>query len=417
MNVSPTPEQRRWVEIAESVAKNFVEEPRSYDEAASFPLRNYDQLRQAGLLKLAVPRAYGGEGEPSGNAHLTCYLVTEAVSRVCPTMGWNLIIHYHQCGAVARLGNQEQKKRILSDVADGAVMGSLGSEVNHQQVKAASVDRKLVFAADMRPTEGGFLCSASKHFCSNGPIADYLMYWSIAPGAEGMADGLTLSVVTKGSKGLTFIENGWDEMIGLRGTVSWSAKMEDVFVPWKNVLGQPGDFIQKDPYTLELSQSFHLLGSAQGAFDYILKVLRDRPFLQKEEGLMVIVGEMAASLQAARGSCMLANHLWEEERFGDAAAASLLAQHTAREAALTISTKGFDLVGTRALLKTAPLERVWRDIRTATLHTRHSQLIKLAADAVVAGEFAPKQKYGRKLDQPKIWTDFGLTPDAAEQAA
>jgi hypothetical protein len=34
------------------------------------------------------------------------------------------------------------------------------------------------------------------------PITDYLLYWSIAPGANAATDGLTLSVVTKNSPGL-----------------------------------------------------------------------------------------------------------------------------------------------------------------------------------------------------------------------
>ena len=95
---------------------------------------------------------------------------------------------------------QEQKRRILGDVAkNGVLMGSLGSEVNHQE-SVASKDTKtrLFFHAGMEPVEGGFLANASKHFCSNGPVAKYLLYWSIAPGAETSRDGLTLSIVEAG---------------------------------------------------------------------------------------------------------------------------------------------------------------------------------------------------------------------------
>ncbi len=77
-----------------------------------------------GLLNLAVPKEFGGSGALTGNAHLTAYLVTEEISRACSATGWDLIIHYHQCGAVARLGNEEQKRRILGDVVQGAIMGS-----------------------------------------------------------------------------------------------------------------------------------------------------------------------------------------------------------------------------------------------------------------------------------------------------
>lgn len=414
-----TSEQRKWVAAAEGVAAKIAGRSRAFDEAATFPHENFELLRQAGLLRLAVPKACGGEGPETGNAHLGCYLVAEAISRACTTTGWDLIIHYHQCGAVARLGNEDQRRRILGDVArNGALMGSLGSEINIQQQTASkNTETRLIFQADMVPTEGGFLASAKKGFCSNGPVADYLLYWSVAPGTKSGGEGLTLSVVTKDSPGLTFVEGGWDEVMGLRGTISWGATMENVFIPWKNVLGEPGDFVQKDPYTLELSQSFQLLGAAQGALDFVLSTLRDRPFLRKEEGLMVLVGELSAAVQASRGSCFYANALWEEEKFSDAALASLMAHHTARETALLVVGKAFDIVGTRGLLKTNPLDLIWRDVRAASLHTRGSQLLKLVADAEVDEVYAPKQKYGAKLERPTTWRDLGLGETRVVEAA
>jgi alkylation response protein AidB-like acyl-CoA dehydrogenase len=412
-----TDEQQRWLDVANDVAEKIKGSDRAFDAAAQFTDENMALIRKAGLLKLAVPKAYGGEAPESGNAHLGCYVVTEAISRACSTTGWNLIIHYHQCGAVARLGNDEQKQRILGDVVqNGVLMGSLGSEINHQE-SLASKDTKtrLFFNAGMQPVDGGFLASGSKHFCSNGPVAKYLLYWSIAPGAETSRDGLTLSIVEAGSEGLTFTENGWDKIIGLRGTVSWSATLKDVFIPWKNVLGEPADFVTKDPYTLELSQAFHLLGSARGAFDCVLDTMRKRPFLRNEDGLMVEVGHMAASIQAAAGSAMLATRLWEARKWGDAALASLSAHHTARETALAVATKAFDIIGTRALLSTMPLEMFWRDIRAASLHTRDSQLIRLVADATVDGRYAPKQKYG-DIGPTRTWAQLGLGPDATAKA-
>ncbi|MGE0806827.1 MAG: acyl-CoA dehydrogenase family protein [Burkholderiaceae bacterium] len=419
MSVQLTHEQEKWLGIAESLAADFAKDSRDFDERAEFPHRNFARLREAGLLGIAVPKEYGGAGTETGNAHLTAYLVTEAVSRACSSTGWDLIIHYHQCGAVARLGNDEQKRRILGDVArNGAIMGSLGSEVNHQQQGAAPKDseRRLVFQGDMVPTDGGFIANAGKHFCSNGPVADYLLYWSIAPGTSSSREGLTLSIVTKGSPGLSFVNNGWEDMIGLRSSVSWSAALKDVFIPWSNVLGEPGDFITKDPYTLELSQAFHLLGAAQGVYDFVIKTMRERAFLQNEEGYMVTVGEMSCELQAARASCHYASGLWDRKQFGEAAIASLRAHHTARETALHLATKAFDLIGTRALLKSAPLERFWRDIRTASLHTRDSQLVRLIADGVVDGRYSPKQKYG-ELSEPRTWESLGLTRPAASKAA
>ncbi len=410
-----TAEQQAIVDTAKAVGEEFKTTSRQFDAEARFPFDHFERLRETGLLKVAVPKEYGGSGTPEGNPHVLAYLVTEAISRGCSTTGWNLIIHYHNCGNIARHGSHEQKTRILGDVAArGAIFGSIGSEVNHRQRAAAkNTARKLVFQAEMKPVSGGFITSGSKHFCSNAPVADYLMYWSIAPGTHSHGEGLVMSVVTKGSPGLTFSEHAWDKVSGLRGSVSWSAELKDVFIPWSNVLGQPGDYIHKDPYTLELSQAFHLIGAAQGAFDYILGMLRDRPFLQDEAGLMVLVGDLSSQLQAARGSAFYANALWEQKQFGEAALASLYTHHTAREMALTLVSKAYDIVGTRALFSTDPLDLISRDVRTASLHTRDSQLLELAANGTLQGDFAPKQKYGALSEKAKTWSELGLQPDLA----
>ncbi len=115
-------------------------------------------------------------------------------------------------------------------------------------------------------------------------------------------------------------------------------------------------------------------------------------------------------VQAARGSCLVANALWEEERFGEAALASLRAHHTARETAIHVATGGLpDIVGTRALFKSAPLERasgVTCGLHLC-IHVLHS-FLRLVADADVDGQYAPKQKYGALVEKPKTWADLGL---------
>jgi hypothetical protein len=78
-----------------------------------------------------------------------------------------------------------------------------------------------------------------------------------------------------------------------------------------------------------------------------------------------------------------------------------------------VATKAFDLIGTRALMNTNPLEMFWRDIRAASLHTRDSQLVRLLADAVIDGDYQPKQKYG-DVGGAKTWAELGLAPKAAE---
>ena len=62
------------------------------------------------------------------------------------------------------------------------------------------------------------------------------------------------------------------------------------------------------------------------------------------------------------------------------------ALHSAKTSALMITTGAFDVIGVRALFKFNPLERNWRDVRTVTLHTRESQLMRLLAEGEIGFE-------------------------------
>jgi alkylation response protein AidB-like acyl-CoA dehydrogenase len=413
MDFSLSTEDQSWVEKAEHFAGIFAARARKVDEAGVYPAENMEELIAEGFHKLPVPIRDGGVGGPAGNVGLIQYVVAQILARGCPTTSWDLLIHFHQTGVVARLADENQRARWLGDVVEnGALMGSLGSEINPAQLKGQNVQAKLVFESLFRPTKGGFLANGTKHFCSMGPVADYLLFWALAPGTESNGEGLTQALIPKGSPGLEFFENHWDEITGLRGSVSWSAKLEDVFIPWENVIGQPGDFVQRDPHTYEVSHTAHLLGAAEGVVETVVEFIKGRMYLNDDDVLMFALAEMDASLQAVRASMWYAIWLWEERRYDEAGLASIRALHSAKLASISIATKAYDICGTRALFKVLPIERMWREIRTSSLHTRDTQLMRLLADGMLDGgrQFS-KIKYGEKMDKTPTWEDLGLSPN------
>ena len=127
---------------------------------------------------------------------------------------------------------------------------------------------------------------------------------------------------------------------------------------------------------------------------------------------MFALAEMDASLQAVRTSMWYAIWLWEQHRYDEAGLASIRALHTAKLASISIATKAYDICGTRALFKFLPIERMWREIRTSSLHTRDTQLMRLLADGILdGGKQFSKIKYGEKLDKTPSWEDLGFSPD------
>jgi alkylation response protein AidB-like acyl-CoA dehydrogenase len=217
-------------------------------------------------------------------------------------------------------------------------------------------------------------------------------------------------MVPSDSPGLSF-QDSWSDCIGLRGTISWSAKLKDVFIPWSNVLGEPGDFVQKDPYTYECSHAAHLVGTAQGILDDIIEFVNARDYLATDEVLMYRMSEIIAGLQAARQSYYYAVWLWEQERFDEAGLASLSALHLAKTIAFKAANDAFEICGTRALFRFHRFERMWREVRASMLHTRDTQLMKyVSRGALSGGRQFSKLKYGEKVSHAATWRELGFEP-------
>ena len=56
MDFSISPQDQTMVDRAHELAKEFATRAREYDDAASFPEKDFEQLREAGFLKLTVPQ-------------------------------------------------------------------------------------------------------------------------------------------------------------------------------------------------------------------------------------------------------------------------------------------------------------------------------------------------------------------------
>jgi alkylation response protein AidB-like acyl-CoA dehydrogenase len=80
---------------------------------------------------------------------------------------------------------------------------------------------------------------------------------------------------------------------------------------------------------------------------------------------------------------------------------SLQALHVAKRISLDVAERVFDICGARATFRKLPLEQIYRDIRTFTLHFRDDlYMIRVAEGLLQAGTFEAKGKY-KRLDAPR----------------
>ncbi|HEX5167206.1 MAG TPA: acyl-CoA dehydrogenase family protein [Thermomicrobiales bacterium] len=394
---------QQLLERAKALATEFATRARAYDQDAAFPEEDFRRLREEGFLTLAVPEELGGHGMWQGNRFVIYYTILETLAAGNASTAQLVQIQSHATGIIANLASEPLKRRVLTEVVErGTLVASCGSETDPNQM--ASKDGR----AEMQAVDGGFRLTCTKHFASLAPEADYFVVYVMAPGTPTAAAGLTTVLVSKDDPGVS-LQNNWDTL-GMRATISWGLVLDNVFVPWERVMGQPGDWVQHDPRTFTLGYVANHLGTAQGVYDFVLDYLKQRPFLTNDDTIMYTVGEMDAALQATRTSMWYAAWLWEQARYTDAELASMRALHTSKQAALMITTKAFDVVGARAAFRHLPVERAFRDVRTFSLHFRESALLKLLTQANLGADFHSKQRYG-----PNIGRQSWETLEAVER--
>lgn len=391
MNFELTKEQRHLLELTREVSAPFSKRSLAYDKAAAFPEENFRELKAAGLHKLTVPKRYGGHGLWGDDGYLAYYLVLIEMARHDSSTAQLLQVHSHGVGIVAGLGTKAQLDRYMPGVADGGQLyASCGSEASVRTSGPEKFDSMLKKAPG-----GGLVLNGFKGFASVAPAADQYVIWTLEEGRERMDEGMVFAVVPKGRAGVR-LEDNWDTL-GMRPTVSWNIHLTDVKVDPSEVVGQPGDWVQKDPRTFTLGFASNHLGQAKAVHDYVVNYLSRRPDLKAGQVALTQLGEAEARISAAESTLYRAAGLWEAGKFDEAERMSMQTLYLAKQAGLDFVTRAFDICGARSTFNDNLLNLYYRDLRTFTLHFREDRLLQMLALASLGDEFHSKARYGRRL--------------------
>jgi alkylation response protein AidB-like acyl-CoA dehydrogenase len=166
----------------------------------------------------------------------------------------------------------------------------------------------------------------------------------------------------------------WDP-VGMRGTVSRSLRFTDVFVGDDDMIMPRGLYYQA---ALRWPHMFMMLcptylGVAQAAVDFTVSYLRGeapgapRPGLRRSATKQLAVGEMRIKLEQAKA---LFHQAIAEARLDpprDCRLRAYAAQYTVMEHANDICRLAIRTCGGRSIMKSLPLERLYRDSRCGSL--------------------------------------------------
>jgi len=349
-----------------------------HDRDATFPIENFRDMHGEGLLAVCVPKSSGGLG-----ADFQTYCLAAAeLGRYCgaTALSWNM----HVCstlwsGALAddlpmsaedRTAHEKRRhvhyRRIIEH---GAVYAQPFSE------GGAAAAGTVAFGTEARPVEGGFIVNGKKIFASLSGAADY--YGVLCTGrAEGQAASRrnTLYLAIPADAPGVSVVGDWDPL-GMRGTVSRNLLFKDVLVPADEMLMPHGVYFQaasRWPHMfLTLSPAY--MGLAQAAYDFTVAYLRGevpgmppvkrRMFPTKQ----IAVAEMRIMLEQTKALWFQAITEARANPSKEQVLRAYAAQHTVMENANSIAVKAIRTCGGQAMLKSLPLERIYRDSRCGSL--------------------------------------------------
>ena len=378
-----TTEQAERLRRIDALADGFRARARALDDEGAFPEENFAELRAAGLLALTAPGEFGGEDLWWDGRYRPYYELMHHLARIDSVTAQLLQVHSHALGILSRLGVAEQRARCFPASWPTAGCWRPWAARRGPAGKLADIER-----TELEEHADGWHLTCSKFFASLAPGADELLVWTAVPGAGRYQERGVVVLVPRDAPEVTLVDQ-WD-VLGMRATVSWGVRIEDYVVPPERLVGAPGAWTSSDPRTFTLAFAANHLGAAAAALDFTTGWVRERPELAGSEYTRVLLGGMSSELFAAESAMWAAADLWDAGRHDDAELASVRTLHLAKRLALDLTQRAFDVCGARATFRDQPLERLYRDVRTFTLHFRDEQYMHQVGQAMLDEEFHAK---------------------------
>ena len=378
--------QTRMLQVAHDLGKNkFAARAHQWDDTASFPFANYEDLRTAGILKLCVPQEFGGLGAD----YATYMMVSAEIGRYCGATALTLNMHISSTmwtgvlldGAGALVMDEAQRaehdrRRVLhfKRIVEG---GKLYAQPFSEGTAAAAGRAPFGTTAKKAVQNGvqGWLINGKKIWASLSGAADFygiLCTEDIEGAAPNPKDTLYIAVPAE-SEGLA-ISGDWNPM-GMRGTVSRNLTFTDVFVSDDEQL-MPRGVYHKAAQTwpamfFTLAPTY--LGVANAAYDFTVQYLRGEvpgePPIKRRmyPTKQIAVAQMRIQLENMKSIFSRAILEAKPNPSKDEKLRLYAAHYSVMEGANDIARLAIRTCGGQSMMKHLPLERLYRDSRCGAL--------------------------------------------------
>lgn len=354
------------LEIAQQLSQQFKENAVLRDAERILPFDEVEAFSQSGLWAITVPRQYGG-------AEVSSHTVAKIIalfSGVDGSIGQIPQNHFYALEVLRNTGTEQQKKKLYSEVLQGARFGNALAEF---KTKTAAQKHTQI-----SQTEQGYVVNGEKFYCTGSLFAHRIP--TLVRDAE---EREYLAFISADAQGLQRI-NDWSGF-GQKITGSGTVKFNQVFVESEYVIRFDTAFSEPTlvgPFAQIMHAAIET-GIARAAFEETIeRVKKARAWIDAnveradQDPLTIYeLGRVAADVRAsevllkqAAQSIDAAKPQPTVENIAKASLDVAKVRAHSTETALKASSKLIELAGSRGSQRADGLDRHWRNVRVHTLH-------------------------------------------------
>ncbi len=370
-----SPEQRALQKQVQAlVAERIAPRAAEIDARDEFPQESYLAFKETGLLKLSLPREYGGIGADA----TTLCLVIEEISKASPASALLVFPTQAVIRTIREVGTEEQKQRFFSAMSAGDKLAAFCLTEPSYGSDAGSLQTRANLEGDH------YLVNGSKTYITQGPHAHfYLVFVRTGPGKR--TAGISGLIIPRDTPGLSFGRK--ERKMGLGGSVTAEMIFKDVRVPKDNLLlseGQGWTILSRHSNPMRVWGAASMaLGIAEGAYEAALEFAKRRVQFKRKiaafQSIRFMLADMIMSIEATKSMIYRTAGLIDagEGTFRDIETLVSMSKCYASDMAMKVTIDAVQIFGGAGVLKGCPVERMMRDAKAIQIFDGSNQIQRM----------------------------------------
>ena len=337
------------------------------DEEQKFPKEQVRQMGELGFMGMMVSPEFGGSGMDT----LSYVLAMEEISKIDASASVAMSVNNSLvCWGLEKFGNEEQKRKYLTPLAKGEMIGAFCLSEPEAGSDATSQSTTAVDCGDH------YLLNGTKNWITNGNSASIYLVIAQTDVAKGHR-GINALIVERDMPG--FVVGKKEQKMGIRGSDTHSLMFTDVKVPKENRIGEDGfgfKFAMKTLSGGRIGIAAQALGIAAGALELATKYAQQRRAFGKviadHQAIAFKLADMATRVEAAR--LLVYKSAWLKDQGLPFDKESAMAKLYASETAMWVATQAVQVHGGYGYVKEYHVERLMRDAKITEIYEGTSEI-------------------------------------------